>query len=147
MAYHLFLSGDVSPFFAKVAHHLKQLKPQNQMKLITAIMSAAVFYAVISQPYAEQPTVVASWYGDKYAGRPTASGEIFDPTKLTAAMWDVPFGTRVKVQLGPKSVVVRINDRGPAKHLKRGIDLSREAFSRLADTDAGLLNVKLTILK
>jgi rare lipoprotein A len=117
------------------------------MKLITAIMSAAVFYAVISQPYAEQPTVVASWYGDKYAGRPTASGEIFDPTQLTAAMWDVPFGTRVKVQLGPKSVVVRINDRGPAKHLKRGIDLSREAFSRLADTDAGLLNVKLTILK
>ena len=117
------------------------------MKLITAIMSAAVFYAVISQPYAEQPTVVASWYGDKYAGRPTASGEIFDPTQLTAAMWDVPFGTRVKVQLGPKSVVVRINDRGPAKHLNRGIDLSREAFSRLADTDAGLINVKLTILK
>jgi rare lipoprotein A len=135
---HLYLQGDASP---------QQLKPQNQMKLITAIMSAAVFYAVISQPYAEQPTVVASWYGDKYAGRPTASGEIFDPTQLTAAMWDVPFGTKVKVQLGPKSVVVRINDRGPAKHLNRGIDLSREAFSRLADTDAGLLNVKLTILK
>jgi rare lipoprotein A len=117
------------------------------MKLITAILSAAVFYAVISQPYAEQPTVVASWYGNECAGRPTASGEIFDPNKLTAAMWDVPFGTRVKVQLGPKSVVVRINDRGPNKKLGRAIDLSREAFSRLADTDAGLLNVKLTILK
>ena len=64
--------------------------------------------------------------------------------------WDgkpVPFNSLVRVTLGPKSVVVRINDRGPAKHLKRGIDLSREAFSRLANTDAGLINVKLTILK
>ena len=122
------------------------------MKLITAIMSAAVFYAVISQPYAEQPTVVASWYGNECAGNRTANGEIYDPTKLTAAMWEwdgkpVPFNSLVRVTLGPKSVVVRINDRGPNKKLGRAIDLSREAFSRLADTDAGLINVKLTILK
>ena len=122
------------------------------MKLITAIMSAAVFYAVISQPYAEQPTVVASWYGNECAGNRTANGEIYDPTKLTAAMWDwdgkpVPFNSLVRVTLGPKSVVVRINDRGPNKKLGRAIDLSRESFSRLADTDAGLINVKLTILK
>ena len=51
------------------------------MKLITAIMSAAVFYAVISQPYAEQPTVVASWYGNECAGNRTANGEIDDPDK------------------------------------------------------------------
>ena len=119
--------------------------------IFTALSSAAVFYAVISQPYAEQPTVVASWYGNECAGNRTANGEVYDPTKLTAAMWEwdgkpVPFNSLVRVTLGPKSVVVRINDRGPAKHLKRGIDLSREAFSRLADTDAGLLNVKLTIL-
>ena len=122
------------------------------MKLITAIISAAVFYAVISQPYAEQPTVVASWYGNECAGNRTANGEIYDPTKLTAAMWEwdgkpVPFNSLVRVTLGPKSVVVRINDRGPNKKLGRAIDLSREAFSRLADTDAGLINVKLTILK
>ena len=122
------------------------------MKLITAIMSAAVFYAVISQPYAEQPTVVASWYGNECAGNRTANGEIYDPSKLTAAMWEwdgkpVPFNSLVRVTLGPKSVVVRINDRGPNKKLGRAIDLSREAFSRLADTDAGLINVKLTILK
>ena len=115
-------------------------------------MSAAVFYAVISQPYAEQPTVVASWYGNECAGNRTANGEIYDPTKLTAAMWEwdgkpVPFNSLVRVTLGPKSVVVRINDRGPNKKLGRAIDLSREAFSRLADTDAGLINVKLTILK
>ena len=140
---HLFLQGDAPP---------NQSKPQNQMKLITAIMSAAVFYAIISQPYAEQPTVVASWYGNECAGSRTANGEIYDPTKLTAAMWEwdgkpVPFNSLVRVTLGPKSVVVRINDRGPNKKLGRAIDLSREAFSRLADTDAGLINVKLTILK
>ena len=111
-------------------------------------MSAGVFWWVVSRPYAEQPTVVASYYSYECAGKPTASGEIFDPEKLTAAMWGVPFGTLVRVQLGPatNSVVVRINDRGPAKHLNRKIDLSRRAFAKLADTDAGLINVKLTIL-
>jgi len=131
---------------------MRPARTGKKMKAIfTALSSAAVFYAVISQPYAEQPTVVASWYGNECAGNRTANGEVYDPTKLTAAMWEwdgkpVPFNSLVRVTLGPKSVVVRINDRGPAKHLKRGIDLSREAFSRLADTDAGLLNVKLTIL-
>ena len=126
---------------------MRPARTGKKMKAIfTALSSAAVFYAVIRQPYAEQPTVVASWYGNECAGNRTANGEIYDPTQLTAAMWDVPFGTRVKVQLGPKSVVVRINDRGPAKHLNRGIDLSRESFSRLACPSAGLINVKLTIL-
>jgi len=117
------------------------------MKILTTIIACvAVFSWVVSRPYAEQPTVKASWYGSECAGKPTASGEPFDPSQLTAAMWDVPFGTRVKVDLGPKSVIVRINDRGPAKRLNRGIDLSREAFSRLAHTDAGIISVKLTIL-
>ena len=115
--------------------------------LITIIASVAVFSFLVTRPYAEQPTVIASWYGDECAGNLTASGEPCDPSQLTAAMWDVPFGTRVKVDLGPKSVIVRINDRGPAKRLNRGIDLSQEAFSRLAHTDAGLINVKLTILR
>tara|TARA_R100000808_G_scaffold10228_1_gene27333 strand:- start:943 stop:1284 length:342 start_codon:yes stop_codon:yes gene_type:complete len=85
----------------------------------------------------------ASWYGEKYRGRPTASGEPFNPDELTAAMWDVPFGTRFRVHYKNKFVVVRINDRGPAKRLKRGIDLSKEAFSRLAPTSKGLINVRL----
>ncbi len=135
-----------------MARHPNNLNHRTKMKLITAIMSAAVFYAVISQPYAEQPTVVASWYGDKYAGRPTASGEIFDPTQLTAAMWEwdgkpVPFNSLVRVTLGPKSVVVRINDRGPNKKLGRAIDLSRESFSRLACPSAGLIKCKIEILR
>ena len=115
--------------------------------LTTIILSCAVFMWVVSRPYADQPEVVASWYGEECAGKPTASGELFDPSQLTAAMWDVPFGTRVEVSLGSKKVIVRINDRGPAKRLKRGIDLSRESFSRLAHTDAGLIKVKLRFLR
>lgn len=121
-----------------------------QMKtLITIITGACIFAWIVTRPYPTAPptvTVTASWYGDECAGNLTASGEVFEPRDMTAAMWDVPFGTRVRVQLGPRSVVVRINDRGPAKRLNRGIDLSRAAFAKLADTDAGLITVELTIL-
>jgi|TARA_R110000824_G_scaffold355789_1_gene543012 rare lipoprotein A len=85
----------------------------------------------------------ASWYGEKYRGKATASGEPFNPDELTAAMWDVPFGTKFRVYYGKKFVVVRINDRGPAKSLKRGIDLSKAAFKRLAPTEIGLIKVRL----
>src|SRR5687767_8980161 len=68
---------------------------------------------------------IASYYADKYHGRPTASGEIFDTGKLTAAHRSLPFGTTVKVtHLGNRrSVTVRINDRGPFV-AGRVIDLS-----------------------
>src|SRR5690348_16293100 len=60
-------------------------------------------------------TGIASFYADRYHGRPTASGEIFDLEKLTAAHRTLPFGTVVKVthQASQRSVAVRINDRGP----------------------------------
>ena len=121
--------------------------------IITIALSCVVFGWVVSRPYADKPNntrkVIASWYGDECAGKPTASGEIYDPNQLTAAMWDVPFDTLVRVQLGPatNTVTVRINDRGPAKRLKRGIDLSRKSFSQIADLDAGLITVELTVLK
>jgi rare lipoprotein A len=64
----------------------------------------------------------ASWYGPKYHGRLTASGEVFDMTKLTAAHRDLPFGARLKVTepRSGRSVTVRVNDRGP---FVPGIDL------------------------
>lgn len=117
--------------------------------ILTIVTGACIFAWIVTRPYATPPptvTVTASWYGDECAGNLTASGEVFDPRLLTCAMWDIPFGTRVRVQLGPRSIIVRCNDRGPAKRLKRGIDLSRAAFAKLADTDAGLIKVKLTIL-
>ena len=118
--------------------------------LITIIIGACIFGWIVTRPYQQPPTpsvtVTASWYGDECAGNRTANGELFDPSAMTCAMWDVPFDTRVKVQLGPRWVIVRMNDRGPARRLNRGIDLSEAAFSKLADTDAGLIKVELTIM-
>jgi rare lipoprotein A len=87
---------------------------------------------------------IASWYGEELRGRPTASGEPFNPDDMTCAMWDIPFGTIVTVTLGNKSVKVRVNDRGPAKRLGRKIDLSKAAFEKLTSLEAGLVTVKLT---
>ena len=66
-----------------------------------------------AQPYTE--TGLASWYGAEFAGRATACGEIFDPGALTAAHQTLPFGTLVRITnlSNGRSIVVRINDRGP----------------------------------
>lgn len=95
----------------------------------------------------------ASWYSERDRGiRPTtANREKFDDGKITAAMWGVPFGTLVKVTntASGKFVVVRVNDRGPARRLVRKgriIDLTKEAFSRIAPLRKGLVSVEITIL-
>ena len=90
-------------------------------------------------------TGIASYYGKKFHGKRTASGEIFDMYKVTAAHKTLPFGTRVLVtNLGNgRSVTVRINDRGPFVK-GRIIDLSYEAARRIGIT--GIAKVKLVIL-
>ncbi len=90
----------------------------------------------------------ASWYGGKFQGRQTASGEIFDTNKLTAAHKALPFNTHVKVTNleNGKSVVVRINDRGPFIE-GRIIDLSRAGAKAIAMTGAGIARVRLDIVK
>jgi rare lipoprotein A len=88
---------------------------------------------------------IASWYGAKFAGSRTASGERFDPGEYTAAHRTLPFGSRVKVSRGDKSVIVRINDRGPF-HGNRVIDLSRAAAADLGLVSAGRGQVELALL-
>lgn len=89
----------------------------------------------------------ASYYGVRFAGRPTASGEPFDPVLLTAAHRTLPFGSRVKVtnKRNGKSVVVRINDRGPF-HGGRIIDLSKEAAEKIGLLRRGQGLVELALL-
>jgi len=87
---------------------------------------------------------LASWYGEPFHGRRTASGEIFDMNELTAAHKTLPFGTRVRVRHAGtgKEVTVRINDRGP--HVPgRIIDLSRSAASALGIVQSGVGRVVL----
>lgn len=93
-------------------------------------------------------TGIASYYGAKYHGRPTASGEVFDMNELTAAHPTLKFGTRVRVtHLGNnRSVTVRINDRGPFVK-DRVIDLSRAAAEELKMIQSGLAEVKIEVVE
>jgi rare lipoprotein A len=89
----------------------------------------------------------ASWYGPQFHGRMTANGEIFDSNQLTAAHPNLPFGTKVKVtnMVNGRSVVVRINDRGPFVG-GRIIDVSAGAARLLNMISTGVANVQLEIL-
>lgn len=90
----------------------------------------------------------ASYYGRRFAGRPTASGERFDPAQLTAAHRTLPFGSMVRVTNpgNGRSVVVRINDRGPF-HGGRVIDLSRAAAEEIGIVQRGHGTVELELLE
>jgi rare lipoprotein A len=90
---------------------------------------------------------VASYYGRRFNGRPTASGELFDMNAFTAAHRTLPFGSMVRVTnpANGKSVVVRVNDRGP--HVKsREIDLSRAAAEEIGLVQRGHGEVELELL-
>jgi rare lipoprotein A len=84
----------------------------------------------------------ASHYGvgDGYHGQTTANGERFNAYALTAAHPSLPMGTRLRVTRGSRSVVVRINDRGPY-YGGRQLDLSYAAFSQLAPPSRGEIHV------
>ena len=121
-----------------------------------AVMVVALFASQAQGAYSFAET--ASYYTYESCRREgssgvwTASGERFNENDLTAAMWGVPFGTKVRVTnlANGKSVVVRINDRGPAKRLVklgRLIDLSRGAFEKIASLKKGVIEVKVEILK
>lgn len=89
---------------------------------------------------------MASYYARILHHRKTASGERFDNYAMTAAHKTLPFGSEVKVtnSNNGKSVTVRINDRGPFVK-GRIIDLSRAAFSQIADLNKGVVKVEISV--
>jgi rare lipoprotein A len=91
---------------------------------------------------------MASYYGRGFDGRTTANGERFNPRDLTAAHLTLPFNTRVSVTnlSNNKSVVVRINDRGPYKK-KRIIDLSYAAAEKIGLIGPGTAQVEIETIK
>lgn len=90
----------------------------------------------------------ASWYGPGFHGRKTASGEVYDMNELTAAHKELPLGTEVEVTnlTTGKSIVVRINDRGPF-HGDRVLDLSRAAAKELGVIKQGTAEVSIRALR
>jgi rare lipoprotein A len=90
----------------------------------------------------------ASYYADFFNGRKTASGERYDPKKLTAANRTLPLGTRVRIRRVDtgQSVVVRVNDRGPFGKRRRIFDLSKAAARQLDMLHAGKVQVEAVVL-
>ncbi len=89
-------------------------------------------------------TMIASWYGPGFHGRLTANGETYNQMALTAAHKELPFGTflRVTNQKNGKSVIVRINDRGPYIE-GRDLDLSKGTALALGMVKRGVIRVKV----
>jgi rare lipoprotein A len=91
---------------------------------------------------------LASWYGEAHDGLPTASGEIFDRTRYTAAHRTLPIGTRLRVTNleNGRVVRVRVNDRGPYV-AGRILDLSQEAAQTLGMVERGVVMVQLDVVR
>ena len=90
----------------------------------------------------------ACYYAMKFHLKKTASGELYDNAKKTAAHRTLPFGTKIRVTniKNNRSVVVKINDRGPFVK-GRIVDLSGSAFSSIANLDVGIIEVKIEVIR
>lgn len=112
---------------------------------LLSLLAGCASHDIDSRGYDEEGT--ASFYGARHHGKRTASGEPFDQHALTAAHRKLPFGTRVLVTnlSNDKTVVVRINDRGP--HTRgRLIDLSHQAAEQLGMLRSGIARVRVQSL-
>lgn len=131
-----------------------------RLLLIPALVVAAIgctssprFTSTKSQPFSADGDIsmveegIASYYGDEFDGRPTSNGEIFDKDQYTAAHRTLPFNTKVKVTnlANGRTVVVRINDRGPFV-TDRIIDLSLAAAREIRLVGPGTVKVRLEVL-
>ncbi|MDQ1855289.1 septal ring lytic transglycosylase RlpA family protein [Chryseobacterium sp. WLY505] len=115
--------------------------------VIIMMISTLGVYSFTGNALDAKKTSYASYYHDRFNGRKTASGEIFDNSKFTAANRTLPFGTNVKVTnlKNGKEVIVRINDRGPY-HSSRSLDMSKAAFDEIGDISHGTIPVEYEIV-
>lgn len=121
---------------------VKSTKPSATSEADTTLVYKGKF-----KPY--KTKTHASYYNDKFNGRRTASGKIYDKNKLTAAHKKLPFGTIVRVtnEANGKSVIVEINDRGPFVK-GREIDLSKKAFMTIVgNKNSGSIIATLEVLQ
>lgn len=109
--------------------------------------ATATMTARIGKMSASLRSGLASWYGEVWQGRKTASGEVYDKNLLTACHQTLPFGTLVRVinLRNHRSVVVKINDRGNLSS-RRVIDLSSAAAEKIGLLRAGLAPVRLEVV-
>ena len=111
-----------------------------------AVVKAAVV-ATAAAPTGDVSEGKVAYYGKRFAGRKTASGKKFNPGAMTMAHKSLPFGTKVRVTnlKNNKSVVVRVNDRGPTTADRVG-DLSLAAAKKIRMVRAGVIDAELEVL-
>jgi rare lipoprotein A len=117
------------------------------LALTLAVSLATVGAAQTPVTPAEKETGLAAVYTDALKGHTTASGQVYDPTKLTAAHKTLPFGTTVRVTntKNHKSVVLHVTDRGP-KQAARVLDISPAAAARLGINRRGVREVTVEVV-
>ncbi|UFH33322.1 septal ring lytic transglycosylase RlpA family protein [Chryseobacterium sp. C-71] len=115
--------------------------------VIIMMISTLGIYSFKNDAEDAKKTSYASYYHDKFNGRKTASGEIFNNSKLTAAHRTLPFGTEIKVTNlnNGEEVIVTINDRGPF-HSSRALDMSKAAFDEIGGIQKGIIPVEYEIV-
>ena len=144
----------------KIDNYMKKIYSNSMKKLnlvfaafLITLLAGCSSHAAVdtskTKGYAKSHDLVgkASWYGDKFHGKLTASGETYNMNANTAAHKTLPFGTIVRVTNtdNNKSVDVKINDRGP--YVKgRVIDLSHKAFAKIGNVKQGTVPVKIEIV-
>jgi hypothetical protein len=141
-----------------MANHRSVVICGSRFTIFFALFCAVLFTSACGRKSLSTPAMVrvkigyeqrgiASWYGNPYHGRATASGEIYDMERLTAAHPRLPFGvtTRVENLSNGKTVEVKINDRGPFKK-GRIIDLSRAAARQIDLLGPGTTEVRIKVI-
>ncbi len=120
------------------------------MVAMALFLTACATGATVTSPDGSDHRVEgqASWYGEQFHGNQTASGEVYNMYNHTAAHRTLPFGTRVRVTRvdNRRSVVVRINDRGPFVD-DRIIDLSYGAAAEIGMVNDGLADVEVEVVE
>ncbi len=127
---------------------MRLIRLSEEQRIVFATTAVVLFvYGLMELHDLYSMTGIASWYGRRFMGKKTASGEIFDPEKMTAAHRRLPMGTIVKVTnlKNGRETVVRINDRGP--YIPGSIiDLSRAAARQMDMIKRGLAPVRMEII-
>ena len=107
----------------------------------------AVCFLMVNVLRAQVQTGKASYYADKFEGSPTASGEKYRGTRMTAAHKTLPFGTKIKVTnlANNESVILEVNDRGPFVE-GRILDVSKAAAEKLGFFNQGIADIKIEVV-
>ena len=124
--------------------HFKYIGSNLLIRLITTTLTIPFLLASVNTQAA-----TASFYGERFHLKRTASGEIFDMNKMTCASNTHKMGTKLKVvnKANKKSITCKVNDKGGFSKYGRTLDLSKAAFAKIADIKHGLVKVDIKVLQ